>query len=306
MSKNDIDTSLYSLVIYQNDAFVDGLYQSMYGGKVDASTQENSKGKKKARGLKLGLGAALSLFGKGVNTDATAARSVESSDDSKTTHTMSYTQSYYLHEVRKQFHEGDGIHKLDQQADFDTIASGNFIEFRATFEKNDLVNVLDMITPQLGGVIGHVLYAKDKTDAQIVQQQAAGQFELGKSIVEALHKEFRNETSSEFYGTVIDVAGTPINVTSVLICDKQFFASGDQDRLLDGEFTVFGKVIAKSSSGLSKFERNKLLKRIKPQGKQWLTRKIAEQRNVGEYVDTAIEFDIKGEVVKVIPIAIYT
>ena len=306
MGKNIVDVSLYSLVIYQNDAFVDGLYQSMYGGKIDSSTQEDSNDNKKSGDLKISGGADLSVWGKGLKTDASGAGLLENSTGNRATQTMSYTQSYYLHKVREKFYQNSGIKKLEKANDFDDVSSSDFIEFRATFEKNDLVSVLDMITPQLGGVIGHILYTKDKTATEFDQNQANGQFELGKSIVEALHKEFRNETSSEFYGKVIDKSCNSVDITTVLICDKEFFANADDDRILDGEFTVFGKVVAKSTEGISKFERNKLLKRIKPKGKEWLAKKIAEQKNADDYVDTTIDFDIKGNVVKVIPIAIYT
>lgn len=276
---NKIDASSLSLVIYQNDSFVDGLHQSIYGRKLNQSDQE---------------------------FDGNDTKSAEFDHDQKTARSMSYAQSFSLHKVREELYKNDDIKQLNTETDFNSLANSDFIEFSATFEKNDLITLLDLITPQLGGVIGHVLYVKDKKDDQISQQQAAGQFELGKSIVEALHKEFRNETSSEFYGTVRAKNGKKVGVTSVLICDKQFFANADEDRILDGEFKVFGKVIAVSSSGVSKFERNKLLKRIKPEGTAWLAKKIAEQKQVDNYVDTSIEFDIEGKVVKVIPIAIYT
>lgn len=276
---NKIDASLLSLVIYQNDSFVDGLYQSIYGRKLSQDAQE---------------------------PDGDGSGSVELDHSKKTVSDMSYAQSYSLHKVREALHKNDSIKQLNTETDFNSLSNSDFIEFSATFEKNDLITLLDLVTPQLGGVIGHILYAKDKTDEQFSQQQAVGQFELGKSIVEALHKEFRNETSSEFYGTVRAKNGKEVGVTSVLICDKEFFANADEDRILDGEFKVFGKVIAVSSTGVSKFERNKLLKRIKPAGTAWLTKKIAEQKQVDDYVDTSIEFDIEGKVVKIIPIAIYT
>jgi cyclophilin family peptidyl-prolyl cis-trans isomerase len=301
-----LDVSLYSLVIYQNDSFVDGLYQSMCGGKIDTSTQEDGSANKKAGSVKASGGANFTILSKGAKADVSGSGNLETNKNSRTTHVMSYTQSYYLHKVREKFYQGSGVKKLNVAGDFNGLIGSDFVEFKATFEKNDIVNVLDMITPQLGGVIGYNLYAKGKSDADFSQNQATGQFELGKSIVEALQKEFRNETSSEFYGKIIDRASKPIGVTAVLICDKQFFANADDDRILDGEFTVFGKVVAKSNEGLSKFERNKLLKRIKTKGKEWLVNKIAEQKNIGQYVDTSVELDIKGNVIKIIPIAIYT
>lgn len=306
MAKQNFDASLYSLVIYQNEAFVDGLYQALHGGKIDTSIVEDSKSKTKAGGVEITGGANVAVLGKGLKVNADGKGSVEAADGSKTTQTMSYSQAYYLHKVREQFHQNNAVKRLEKSGDFIDVASGDFIEFRATFEKNDLVSMLDMVTPQIGGVIGYMMYTKDKTGTDFDQNQANGQFELGKSVVEALHKEFRNETSSEYYGKLLDKQSKDVDITSVIICDKKFFANEDSDRILDGEFAVFGKVVSKSSNGLSKFERNKLLKRIKSEGKDWLVAKISEQKDLGKYIDTDISFDIEGNVLRVIPIAIYS
>lgn len=303
--KPEVDrASLYSLVIYQNDQFVDGLYQSMYGGRIDAREETVARDSKTSGDIELNLSASVPLVAKG---SVAGTGEMERGRSARVSQTMSFSQSYYLHKVREKLYEEQILKRLDGEGDFDSVGVGSFVEFQATFETNDLVSALDLVTPELGEVIGFSNYAKKITsNDEYVQAHATAQSALGKSIVDSLQKEFRNETTSEYYGRLVGESG-PSNerVGAVLICDKEFFANSDSDRLLDGEFTVVGKVIAKSEDGFSKFERNKLLKRITKAGVVELVMKIAELGTVSQYFDTNIEFDFSGRVVKVIPVAIY-
>ena len=53
-------------------------------------------------------------------------------------------------------------------------------------------------------------------------------------------------------------------MTVVTICDAQHFTVEDEDRILDGTFTVLGKVTSAPVEGLPVFERNKVLRNLAP------------------------------------------
>ncbi len=108
--------------------------------------------------------------------------------------------------------------------------------------------------------------------------------------------------------------GEHLDISNIIICDNQFFTNGDTDRVLDGKFKVFGKVIdvqrarngTNSSNlyeNLSQLDRNKLLKHISPEAMEnfesWLNDFLALMKM------TSFDLIIKGNAIKVIPIAIY-
>ena len=103
-----------------------------------------------------------------------------------------------------------------------------------------------------------------------------------------------------------------------VVCDTRSFLVEDADRILDGQFTVLGKVSSPPATDVPILARNKVLDRIQPEAVDLLTdqiRKAAKERidssNIGEirtmeqYLDMNFPSRIDGTSFKVIPIAIY-
>jgi uncharacterized protein (DUF433 family) len=58
-------------------------------------------------------------------------------------------------------------------------------------------------------------------------------------IIERLKKDFPDDAATlDFYGQIKDT-----DIRNFLICDTKFFIQEDKNRILDGKFRVFGKVI---------------------------------------------------------------
>ena len=121
------------------------------------------------------------------------------------------------------------------------------------------------------------------------------------------------------FGMASDNASKKVGIKNIVICDDQFFSNGDSQKILDGNFKVFGKVAKiqkRNPSGvttlstqniyesLSQLDRNKLLKRITPQALEIFE---AGLKRVLDKIKMSTDFDLilKGEAIKVIPIAIY-
>jgi hypothetical protein len=142
---------------------------------------------------------------------------------------------------------------------------------------------------------------------------------LVKQAIFSLTRDFKSDSITDFYGDIIDNTSNKVDIKNIVICDDQFFSNGDSQKILDGNFKVFGKV-AKIQKGntsgvttlstqniyesLSQLDRNKLLKRITPEALEifdaWL-------KHVLEKMKMSTDFDLilKGDAIKVIPIAIY-
>lgn len=123
------------------------------------------------------------------------------------------------------------------------------------------------------------------------EQHAGDAAELASAIAGALRKDFRSEYTREFYGLIAaggddgndpvdgtdsdsvegtsadadsDSAETSSDLTAVTVCETEHFRTQDPDRLLDGQFTVLGKVVSTVGVDVPVLARNKLLDRINP------------------------------------------
>lgn len=103
-------------------------------------------------------------------------------------------------------------------------------------------------------------------------------------------------------------------VTVITMCDRSFFTVEDSDRILDGRFTVLGKVTAEIDMDRPTLERNKLLSSIPPESIDKLMGKMKKQLDAGiadAKMTGAMAFEpkfsarVEGASLKVVPIAIY-
>lgn len=309
-----------NLVVYLNPGFVNEIYETIVGGKVETATSETQEGSKNTVSAsgKADGGVDLKFVGK-LNASGGLEGSHEGDKSNKFAQTITYSNSYRLNIVRQKLIDDKQVLTLSKTSDFEMLGEKEFVEFSANFSKNEFIEVLETITPEMAATIAYGMYA-DSVKKKLTEGQKLGDFfeekekdfwvSLASEMIRSLKKEFGNETTAEFYGQLEDSKSNPLDISTVTICDKGFFSSGDEDRILDGTYKVLGKVIAIQKEGskaeITKFDRNKLLKRIKPIGREWLEKKI-EQRDeeVEKYFDTKLELTIKGKAFKIIPIAIY-
>lgn len=97
------------------------------------------------------------------------------------------------------------------------------------------------------------------------------------------------------------------------ICDSVHFTRDDHDRVLDGEFTVLGKVTSKVEYEVPVLDRNKVLNRISAEFPEEALDKLQDSATVENTLDKYskdalnVEFQAKipGGSFKVLPVAIY-
>lgn len=323
------DSSQYSLVIYLNQEFVSGLFQQVFdiGLPIDEmreSIQANmvqqvreASGSVEAEG-----GFRLPFAG---SAKARGAGSLKNTDgeDAKGEHTnqqkFQYTQANFLHNVRKQLHSKGIIRTITDTESVKDLPTGSFVEFSASFEPNEINSILDLATPELVTAVTKWLAKKDQRDKfdhyydlgpvelkkflQKSDLEAEARAEIAAAATSAVRQDFRNETTREFFGTVVGGTGGD-HVTAVTICDTEHFASQDKDRILDGTFTVLGKVSEVSTTGMSILSRNKVLNRVQQPMLDELNKKLASTASVGQ-LNTTFKLELQPPIVKIIPVAIY-
>jgi hypothetical protein len=138
---------------------------------------------------------------------------------------------------------------------------------------------------------------------------------IGQAIAEAVRVDFRSVATREYYGTI----APDLDVTAVVVCDTRSFLVEDADRILDGHFTVLGKVSTPPTKDVPVLARNKVLDRIKPEAVDWVTAELqnlarqrvedlnssATEQTIDDYFDLTFPSRIDGTSFNVVPIAIY-
>lgn len=325
--------------IYQNPEHVAGILQQLHVSPllVDESREQGStettseKAETKGRA---GVKADARLPGVGgLSVDVSGDRGATLDDglkaESKTVQKFTYSQAYYLFEVRNALWRRSQVRTVSGVREAEQIEVGDFVEFQATFRPNALHSILDIVTQELVGKIvdqrvrlhgiatapefddfeKYRIYL-DKFD---VKAKAAA--DVARAAVDAVRVDFRAEKTREFYGEIGDS-----EVTAITICDGAHFVVEDEDRILDGSFSVLGKVTSKVEWDLPVLNRNKLLDRLSPDlvdsifgmirdaaSKEALKLDTGggEELEFDDAFDLALPSRVNGPSFKVVPIAIY-
>lgn len=346
MTANVSDQPVPTVSIYQNPDHVAGILQQIFVAPLvvtetreggDETSESEASARQGGGGVK--GSASLPLVGK-IDANVTGQGSRNAESGSVSTNRLSrnyeYSQAYYLYVVRNALRERGQLKNITCAKDTTGLQPGDFVEYQATFRANEMSALLDILTPDLIAAITYHHYRAEgikKFDAYIgdhegmkiyaekTMVQAQIKSDLARAVAVAVRVDFRSEKTREFYGTV-----GPSNdpVTAITICDQMHFVVEDEDRILDGQFTVLGKVTAPVTNEVPILERNKLLARLKPEGVDDLFDQLRDSVNgqartiealgsaqdspetsVDDIVDMALASRVEGPSFNVIPIAIF-
>jgi len=330
-----------TISIYQNPDHIAGILQQIYQAPlVVAESREHSSDRsdseRRDQSGTGGLSGSVSipgLGGLGASVGGQRGRVAETglAASSRLTQNFEYSQAYYLTLVRNHLREHNILKTVLGTDDADQVKVGDFVEYRATFRPNEINALLDILTPDLIAAITYHHYRtqgikafddwtnfeelKAFSEKNIALAQA--QADLARAIAEAVRVDFRSQKTREFYGTIGSGEDT---VTAVTICDNPNFVVDDEDRILDGQYTVLGKVTAPTTLDVPILERNKVLDRLKPEGVDELfdtlrggvskqARELETRAGgdplMADIFDTALASRIDGRSFKVVPVAIY-
>ncbi|WP_334122153.1 DUF6414 family protein [Glutamicibacter sp.] len=323
-----------TVTVYQNPDHVSGILQQIYraplvkedtteGGGTNTATETTTldgsgegTGNIGWLGSKLGLTARMSVGGESTVAQASTEnrRSV-----------WEYTQAYYLHVVRESLRHFGLLQTVATLSDAETLKVGDLVEYTAEFKPDQMAAFLDVLSPELVASIVR-FQAKQRAleafenwgdfEAQRAYFDETGfradtQAEFAESITNAVRQDFRSDGTREVFGYL---GSEDDQVTAITMCDAAYFTVEDSDRILDGRFTVLGKVAESVEYDRPSLERNKLLSSVPTESFETLVDELMEQADKGlkkAKMTGAMAFDlglsarIDGASFKVIPIAIY-
>ncbi|OZF42717.1 hypothetical protein [Rhodococcus sp. 14-2470-1a] len=344
-----------AVVIYQNPDFVSGLLQAILGAGLLESAETEDQGRASqtttagnTTGAKVVASVNFPGFG-GIDAhgDLQRVRDNVHADETNRAQRLTYvfSQAYYLNYLRYLLATNHTVTPVRTLADARAIQAGDIIEYSSTFRANEINAVLDIATPELvSTVTKYVMLRNNRLELREIDDvteitkhrqlgihHAEDAAELASAIASALRQDFRSDHTREFYGHIAteplsanDVEDTDDDdgegdrrLTAVTICETAHFRTADPDRLLDGRFTVLGKVISPLADDVAVLDRNKLLDRIDPALLSGVFDKLTElseespaQQIVGGGV-TGIGVDLEfsalipGSSFAVLPIAIF-
>ncbi|MBP2266323.1 hypothetical protein J3A64_001787 [Pseudarthrobacter sp. PvP004] len=323
-----------TITIYQNADHISGILQQLYRQPlVKADTVEGVGAHEQANTVK-GEGSAevkgkVGWFGSGAEVAGKIAAAADSAakqtTSEKRTSVWEYTQAYYLHVVRESLRSFNLLRTITSLSDARDLKVGELVEFTTEFAPDQMSVFLDVLTPELVSAI--VRYqVKQKALAgfedwgnfelqrayfEKTSQRVQMQTEFAEAVTRAVRTDFRSDGTQEFFGLL---GAGEASITAITMCDRSYFTVEDTDRILDGRFTVLGKVAAVIENDRPTLERNKILSAIPPESIDMVVGKVKEQLEAGiqkAEVENQIAFDpnlsarVEGPSFKVIPIAIY-
>lgn len=341
----DEDQAPLTIAVYQNGDHVSGLLQQAYNrGLLLTDTQESGHQETQIQSgrshgdLGIEVGGDVPFLAKAAGR-AGYGRERGSGDenrqDQRVISSYEYTEAYYLHIVRRHLQEHGLLRSVASLSNANALNIGDFIEFQASFRPNQITPFLDILTPELLGRCFHYQrisgaakklgavegfeglegFDRIKAFAEQARIQADADADVARAVATAVRSDFRSDATREYYGTV---GSSDDAVTAVTICDAACFLVDDADRLLDGHFTVLGKVTSKVAHDVPVLARNKLLSRLDAEFIDDAFRKLRDVTQKGavrlsgdndqaleKVLDVGLESRISGPSFNVIPVAIY-
>ena len=298
--------------IYQNPDYVEGILQQTYGQPLltefaNETRSEHGDSRDTTKGVEGKVDVTVKfpgLFGGGATAEAdyeNRLRRQQSTSSTASSHAH-YTQPYYLHVVRSALRQTGLIHEVSGRGSAANLRPGEFVEFSASFEASQVSALLDIVTPDLveqivrrevfkkgmnsfeGGALEKVQEFKLRLDGDIETWGA-----VARAATEAVRADFRSAKTREFYARV---GGEEDPLTFITMCDAEHFVVEDEDRILDGYFTVLGKIAGPMTQDEPILARNKILERMHPEAVDQVVASMNESvRNQGERVSRYTQTD---------------
>lgn len=315
-------------IVYQNADFVSAMLQEMYQVGLLQSSESDASGKKtttKNKQKKGAVGASAEgtapLLAKAAGKlDGEWVRQQTEADERSSAQRQKfvYSQAHYLDAVRRGLAERGQL-----STDAFASSAGDIVEFTAlTVRPNEVNALLDIATPTLvREVTRFVIRHRRRAEIQgtfdraedagvdidagrigaqraIHELAASDAADVAEAVAQALHVDARRTATREYHATVTETRN------AVLICDAAHFVTADPDRLLDGQFTVLGKVIKPLTPSTPILANNKLLRRFQPEAVADLLGTFGADEDAAKYFDLSFDTEITNAIT-VMPIAIY-
>lgn len=288
--------------VYLNQRLVFDLVAMLQGGiatvtRVSEAQRDTDKTAKEATGG-FGLSHAFASLLK-VNLSGKVASETLASLDRTTAADRVHTPASLFFTLRNLLLERSVLHADSTEGHADP---GQFLEFTASLRRNPLLEALDSVVEILDMIAVFAEPAKPK--------HGAGRHEQTQPDLKHLRSQLESLSSSLKAGGTQDLVADllPSRRRALLTVEEQYLNDSSMSDLVDGTFRVVGKVtrsVPTSESSISLL-RKTAMSRVPANMLKTLTAAFSTLQQEHGFVMPEMEVEIKGPVIQVLPLAIFS
>lgn len=242
-----MDSSRLPIVVYLNQKYCFDLLAILEDGLIQLETirtaQSEGRNNSTQASGEIGIKDVFAFVGVKLGGSRTVAEEADFSHESAAEKV--HTPNSLFAKVREYLIE----EKLLSELNFDSVATGNFVEFRGAFQRNPLIVNLETFVAMMNLAS---LFDNKSTEASDQSRnqpsRQSGRRQQGQtrntngspeviSQIKALIEQLNANSNLDLIGRICDKIGT-----AILTVDRSFLAAQSLAELVDGEYTVLGKV----------------------------------------------------------------
>ncbi len=299
MSKKDPKEKFISIPIYLDQKVVfdhlaiieDGFSQfsnivetESEDGKLSANTEAS-----------LGTTNALAFLGISLGAKAGAAAETAAASQSQTSKTKIHTPTSLFHIYREYLLDQQLLQEITSDTELKSIVPGSFIEIHGSLEENPVSAFFSSISELMTSPIMKLMGNKSTPQSS----KNKGGPRQDKEVLRIIQS-LVDESSNDLIVKAVD----PSELSVLLATQDKYFMEGWRRDIIDGEFTVIGKVIKNVSdtSEVITLVNQGLLKYLPQQTLEGLATSMAV--NPSQINLPALKISLESPAMKVYPIAI--
>jgi len=290
----------YPVVIYLNQKYALDILAMMEGGFSGIETLTSTRSSEETQDRKvtggIGFENVFGLLGVSLGSDRTKSDREDQATEVRTEKV--HTPNSLFAKMRERLH----AEKLIRMSEVIEAKPGDFIEFNVTLQKNSLVHAIEILTSFMQTA---VIFAEPQAVA--AKKGHPQKVDSNRATLDQLEKLSVQLNA----GATPDLMGTAINdpeVKVIVTLDHAFLRDESMSDLIDGEYTVLGKVtrvLPTGSSASINLLRKTSLGIVKSPVLDQMSAAFSKMQDTGITVPEVVT-EVKGPAIQVIPLAIFS
>jgi hypothetical protein len=283
----------YPIPLYLNQRYVFDILAVMEDGFSDVQTITSNTNSEKstATGGEIGLSNVFNLIG--INLAAKGVKAHAEQTNHQVEARKIHTPSSLFTKMRQNLFNAN----LVRNAIIAEAEPGSFIELKVKIHKNPMLGLFEAIDSIMGLVV-----AAESNDQRQKNKPAKGNKQI-KQQFEQIFSQLKGKGTTDIFAESL----TEEDVKIVLTIEPEFLGDPSMSDLIDGDYTVIGKVskVIKSNEdpGINLLRKTSLAS-VQKKLLDQLFASLEEVKNAG-FDFPNIETEIKGPAMQIIPIAIF-
>jgi len=191
-------------------------------------SNEEGKSRESKAGGEIGLSNAFGLLGIGTKLKASLGSDSHDLDKTSTTEERVHTPASLFSKILTYLNDEELIYQIKEPTDLEHLKPGEFVQFNCLLQQNPLVSLLDSIE-QFGVMAIRMEGEKKRKDSNS---------EILKQI-----KAIKSSLTQNNFVDLICTINEKKKLKAVLPVYSDYFFNNNMNELIDGNFTVVGKVV---------------------------------------------------------------